>query len=241
MKNIKGIKVGIIALVILLFNNGYSQTSVLDKYEYYTRETSSSAFGYYITSINLLKTDLKQNGFRYTRNYLLFKIASFPINSNNQINIMMDGSFRIGATVGETSVTNPPENFPNLLKYYTVSADLFSMSIVPDYTYVFKSGFAITAKFGFNFFNVGGSLSLLDKGKFEENAIIVIKVVPMAFNPTLYFDFGRSGLGVGFYLNPSNLFSYVIAPKNLYADTDLGIQFWDHIVEEYEFQILFNF
>ena len=129
MKNREIIKVVIIALVILLFNNGYSQTGILDKYEYYTRETSTSALGYYNTSINLLNTDLKQDGFRFTNNYLLFKIASFPINSNNQINIMMDASFRIGASVGQAAVSNPPENFPNILKYYTISADFFSMSI----------------------------------------------------------------------------------------------------------------
>jgi len=235
------VKVGIIALVILSFKNSFSQTSVLDKYDYYTRETGSTVLGYYKTSINLLNTDLKQDGFRFTNNYLLFKIASFPLNSNNQINIVMDAAFRIGASVGEYEVSNPPENFPNKLKYYTISADLFSMSIVPGYTYVFDSGFAISARFGLNFFNVGGSISLLDKGTFNENAIVVVKIVPMAFNPALYFDFGRTGLGVGFYLNPSNLLSYVIAPDNLYNEEYLGIQFWDHVVEEYEFQVLFNF
>lgn len=241
MKNRMIVKVGIIALIILSVNNSFSQTSVLDKYEYYTRETGNNALGYYQTSINLLNKDLKQDGFRFTYNYLLFNIASFPLNSNNQISITMDAAFRIGASLGELEVTNPPENFPSLLKYYTISADLFSMSIVPDYTYVFESGFAISARFGFNFFNVGGTASLLEKGTFKENTIIVIKIVPMAFNPSLYFDFGRSGLGIGFYINPSNFLSYVIAPDNLYNEEYLGIQFWDNIVEEYEFQVLFNF
>lgn len=241
MKNRIIIKIGIIALVIISVNNSLSQTSVLDKYEYYTRETGSTALGYYTTSINMLNLDLQQYGFRFTHNYLLFNIASFPLDSNNKIDITMDAAFRAGASIGEHEVSNPPENFPNKLKYYTISGDFFSMSIVPEYTYVFESGFAISARFGVNFFNVGGTISMLDKGTFEENAIIVVKIVPMAFNPALYFDFGRSGLGVAFYLNPSNLLSYVIAPDNLYSEEYLGIQFWDHIVEEYEFQILFNF
>ncbi len=238
MKNII-IKATLTCLLLFMASFSSAQTSVFDKYVYYTNEVNKDMFGYLNTSLYLGGKELKQKGIRYQRNYLLSKIAAIPVHNSHQINILLDGSFRLGLGVGTETFNSPPAHFPKRTKFYVGNIDFFSMNITPEYTYVFKNGFAITTRLGLNILNIGATLAMSEGGSLKDNAIGSVNLIPLAFNPSIYFDFGKSGLGFGLYSNPSNLLSYVYAPKGLYSDENVGIQMWDSIIEKFEIQFIF--
>ena len=121
-----------------------------------------------------------------------------------------------------------------------VTADFFTLSFQPEITYVFNDGYAATVFLGFDFINVGGSASILESGDIKKHTIGVINVVPLGFRPGAYFDFGRSALGISFFINSRNLLEYRILSKDIYPGLS-GVQSSEAFVRRFEFQILYTF
>lgn len=236
----------IFIIIILAINfRANPQTSEYGNWEVYDRETSFSSFSYLSASFPLSSylgsERISINGLSYSHTYDLAKISSFVPASELAINFLLKGVFKLGGGFG--SMNNPDSLvlYPNQeIKYYMITADFFTLSFQPEITYVFNDGYAATVFFGFDFINVGGSAAILESGDIKKHTIGVINIVPLGFRPGAYFDFGRSALGISFYINSTNLFEYRILSKDIYPGLG-GVQSSDAFVRRFEFQILYTF
>lgn len=235
-----------ITIIILVINfNANPQTSEYGNLEIYDRETSFSAFSYLSASFPLSSylgnERISINGLSYSHIYDLAKISSLAPTSQIAIDFLLKGVFKLGGGFG--SMNNPDSLvlYPNReIKYYMLTADFFTLSFQPEITYVFNDGYAATIFFGFDLVNVGGSAAILESGDIKKHTIGVINAVPLGFRPGAYFDFGRSALGISFYINSTNLFEYRILSKDIYPGLS-GVQSSEAFVRRFEFQLLYTF
>uniref|UniRef100_A0A7V2ZL29 Uncharacterized protein n=1 Tax=Ignavibacterium album TaxID=591197 RepID=A0A7V2ZL29_9BACT len=229
-----------------ILSDVYTQTSEYGNLKIYSREPYLSSFGYYSGShrmpSNFSPSRLDYNGISYTTLYDISNIGNFVINNNSEVRITLDGIFRIGAALAKSNFQNDNGLFPNSsITYYQLNLDFFTLSINPEYTFIFKHGFAVTAHFGIDLINIGGSVSLLEKGNTLKHSVGQFNLVPLAFRPAAYVDLGNSGIGIGAYINPSNILSFRYTSEELYSDDKWGFKTFDDFFKRYEFQIIFTF
>ncbi|AFH48679.1 Hypothetical protein IALB_0967 [Ignavibacterium album JCM 16511] len=239
----------ILLLNILLFHNNFicAQTSEYGNLKIYTREAYLSSFGYYSGSHKLptgiAPSRFDYHGIAYTKDYDISNIGNILINNYSEIRFTLDGIFRFGLAMGTAVLSSEGElPFPqNEIKYYEVNMDFFTISLNPEYTIILRDGYAITAHFGIDLINIGGTASIPDKGDLLKYSVGQFNLIPLAFRPAIYFDFGNSGLGIGAYINPSNILSFRYTSEDLYPDDKWGIKTFDNFFKRYEFQIIFTF
>lgn len=230
-------------LVIVTFfsvDNIFSQTSEIGNYNVYTREFSTSSIGFLRTAINLNGQENVQLGISYNRNYDITKIGLIPIDEySSQLGFFLQGSYRLGITTGEnSSSSNIGQSSYN--KIYVGSIDFFSLFLATEFTYIIDRSYSVTAKLGLNLINVGGTLAFQDKRKFKETFMASINFLPIVVSPSIFFDFGRSGLGIQLFYNTFNILQYDIVAKKL-TEVASGLKSMDAIIKKYDFQILFTF
>ena len=224
----------------------FGQTSAWGNYEVYNRKTAVSSLGYLSTSSTLPGYlggyQFSQNGFLFSREYDIANLGSILINSNNEINITLTGAFRIGAAIGSATTDSILTDYTQMdIKYYTATIDLFSMNIAIDYTVIFNSGFAIIPKFQMGLIDIGATASILDHGVFAQNGLGCISLIPFTIEPSLTFNFGRSTLGLSFFINPYNILDIRMVSHDSYNDEDRGLIFGDRMTQRYASQITFSF
>ena len=117
--------------------------------------------------------------------------------------------------------------------------DVFSLDIGTEYTYVIKNGYAFTAKLALTLVNVGGMFAIREKGTLKEDAFGSVNLIPLIIKPSIFADFGRSGLDISFYFNPINFLSYRYAAKDVFESKDMGILANDDKIKQFAFQIMF--
>jgi hypothetical protein len=232
-------------ILSILSTTTYSQTSEYGNLEIYSRETSFSSFGYFSGSFPLTTSEgsgrIDLRGVNYTQYYDITKIASIVPTSQFEINFLLKGAFKIGGAIGEKEIDNSKGTYPNnSIKYYMINADFFTLSFQPEATYVFNDGYALTLFLGFDLINVGGSGAILEGGVFSKHSIASINLIPLSFRPGIYFDFGRSALGIAGQINTSNIFEYRILSNELYSGIN-GAQTLDAFIRKFEFQLLYTF
>jgi hypothetical protein len=167
------------------------------------------------------------------------EIGSYVFAENNRVRFITEGSFRVGAAFGDnfkfaSSTTVSPKS-----KYYLFALDVFSFDIGTEYTFVINNGYAFTAKLMFTLVNAGGMFAMREKGILKEDAFGSTNLIPLIIKPSLFVDFGRSGLGISFYINPINFLSYRYSPKDLFDSKDMGILAADKRLKQFAFQISF--
>lgn len=238
------IVLGIILVILdVTANNG--QTSEIANYEVYTRESNVSSIGYFTASIELPGNfgveQITQHGISYNHFYDITNFGSIPFDYDHQISFYLSGAFRIAGATGRPNLSQPlPASVNSNPKFYTVNIDIYSLYFVPEYTYVIKRGYAITAKLGINLINIGGTLSFPEKGKINDHLFGTINLLPLDLAPSFFFDFGRSGVGLLFHINPANFLSYNIAPRELFGD-NRGITSYNTFVKRYDIELIFIF
>jgi hypothetical protein len=236
-----GMKIFFLILVILFFCSTIfviAQTSENGNYNVYSREYQTSSIGYYRTSINVYDKVNLQRGISYTRYYDIATIGEIPIDQyNTQVGFYLTGSYRLGATTGE-NVSDLLSNEKN--KFYVGSLDLFSLFLTSDITYVIDRSYSVTTRLGINLINVGGSLAFQDKRKFKETYMASFNIIPLVISPAVFFDFGRSGLGILLYYNTFNILQYDLVAKTL-TDKTSGLKSMDVLIKKYDFQLIFTF
>ena len=241
----KYILILLIIIHSILSTTTYSQTSEYGNLEVYSRETSFSSFGYFSGSFplstNVGSRRIDMRGVNYTHYYELAKIGSIVPTSQFEINFILKGAFKIGGAVGEKEIDDSIGTYPvSTIKYYMVNADFFTLSFQPEATYVFNDGYALTLFLGIDLINVGGSGAILEGGVFSKHTIASINLVPLCFRPGIYFDFGRSALGIAGQINTLNIFEYRILSNDLYSGIN-GAQTFDVFIRKFEFQLLYTF
>ncbi len=245
-KNYLSISKIIILLILTASSFSAGQTSAWGNDEVYSRQNAQYTFGYLTTTITLPEYlgsyKFNQSGIIYTREYNIANLGSVLINSNNEINFFLRGAFRAGAGIGSSTTSSLINNYPSTrVKYYTATLDLFSMDIGADYTYVLDNGNAVIPRFQIGLINLGGTIGILNKGTFRDNAIGDVSAFNFSLKPSVYFDFGRSTLGFALFFNPFNILDYRIVPAQLFASGDRGIVFHDTLIKRFAFQILFSY
>lgn len=236
-------------LLLILFlscNLLRGQTSEYGNLKIYTREAYLSSLGYYSGShllpAQLNPSRLDYSGIGYTNDYDILNIGNIVLNNFSEIRFTLDGIFRIGFGFAKINLDSLNEFFPEKqIQYYQLNLDLFTLSLNPEYTLIFKHGYAITTHFGIDLINVGGNISVLQNGNLLKHSVAQMNLVPLAFRPAIYFDFGNSGLGIGAYINPLNILSFRYSSKDLYPEDKIGIKTFDDFFRRYEFQIIFTF
>lgn len=237
----------IVLFVLILNFTENAQTSEYGNLKIYTREAYLSTFGYSSGShkmpAGVTPSRLDYNGVAYTTDYDISNIGNVPINNYSEIRFTLDGIFRLGVAMGSSTISSEEElHYPRTeVRYYRIDLDFFSLSLNPEYTIILKDGYAITAHFGIDLINVGGTVCILDRGNLLDHSVGQFNLIPLAFRPAVYFDFGNSGLGIGAYLNPTNMLSFRYTSEQLYPDDKWGVKTFDNFFRRYEFQIIFTF
>jgi len=221
-----------------------AQTSSQGEYEVYTREVHLNSFAYFTSSFELPSQlsglRLDQKGISYSHNYELTNIGNIVLSDVSEIRFSLRGVFRIGATISER-IDVPADIYPSSeIKYYSGSLDVFSIFITPQFTHIIGDGTAMTIEFGFGLVNIGGDAAFYEDDLIGEQSVYVIKIIPVAMKPGIFFVFGRSGLGIGGYLNPMDILNFIKASNDLYEGKN-GIQTINSFYKRYEFQIVFTF
>jgi len=232
-------------LLFLFLGYSYSQTSEKGNYELYTREILNSSFGYFNSKIRLPDMfgakELVQYGASYTHFYDVFNIGFIPVDHNNQVSFYLNGEFKIAFAAGKESNISGFPITNEVVKFYTGSMDIFSLYLTPEFTHVLSNGNAFVFQFGINLLNIGGTLSFPEKGIIKKHLVGTINLIPLGFAPSIFFDFGRSGLGFRVYLNLNDILSYNIASSNVFGENYDGIKTFESIIQRSDFQIVFVF
>ena len=234
----------IITGVVLFSQLMFSQTGTIGNYEVYSRKTSMSSLGYYTISTllphNLGRMPLK--GVLFSYKYILKDLGSVPIGTENEIRVFLEGNFDIGGGLAQSRLLSEYPSFESgEVNYYAGTLNLFSIDITPEYTFIFSDGRALTTKLGFNFFNVGGTIVATDQKDFANNMLGSIDMMPLSIKPSMYFDFGRSGIGLSFLLNPTNFLTYIFSSDKNYTRKQKGLRGFDQTFKKYSFQVLYTF
>jgi hypothetical protein len=233
------------AFFILITYNAYSQTSEAGNYELYSRELGNSSFGYFYSKVRLPvmygALGLTQSGIAYTNFYDLGKVGSIPLDSDNEIGFYFNGEFKIGFAAGEKVIIPGFPVYNNVVKFYSATFDAFSLYFTPEYTMVMSNGNAVIFKLGINLLNIGGTVALPENGVVKKHMLATVNFVPIGFAPTVFFDFGRSGLGLRAYFNLNDIVSYNFAPSAVYGREYKGIKAFDSVIRRMDFQIVFVF
>ena len=235
-----------VLLLVCVGKNISAQTSSFGNYEVYNAKPNYSSIGYLRTIINmpdyLGNIQIKQYGISYQKRYTISDIAKVNFSDNFRFKLFMQGTFRIGVTVGESNDSLITDYWPNKksLKYYTALVDFFTYSIVPEFTIVLNNGYAITGQIGIDLINIGATASAMDQGNIDD-AIIQSNLIPIVFRPSIFVDFGKMGFGIGLYMNSSNILDYFYGPRQIFSDKDIGIVTNSHRYERYAVELLFVF
>lgn len=232
-------------LLLILSTLSYSQTPSYGNLEIYTREVNLSSIGYFSGSFQLpdfLNRDrIDFNGLNYTYQYDVSNLGNVALTNNSELRVMLEGIFKVGAAIGEKSVHGTDDFYPSSnIKYYLANLDLFTLSVTPKYTVILDNGYAVCAYLGIDIINLGGSLAVLDQGVIDKHTVGVANIVPLTFRPAVFFDFGRSGVGIGAYINAVNILNYRVSMSHLYPD-ERGLYSFDSFFRKFEFQLIFTF
>jgi hypothetical protein len=103
---------------------------------------------------------------------------------------------------------------------------------------MFRNGTGVTGKVEITIINIGATGAMMQNGTLKENGILVANVLPVQISSSVFFDFGRSGLGLTFMFNSSNLLAYVTAPQALYSADNRGVVSTS-LIKAYAWQILY--
>jgi len=196
---------------------------------------------------------IESHGVSFNHYYDITPIGTAPVHDYSQFGIYLTGAFKVGIAIADPALIPSPNSKDTLnLTYYAFMIDFYSLSIVPEYTFVFNNGYALTAKFGFNLVNLGGSVAFPKGGTLNENLIATANIIPLAFSPSLFIDFGRTGLGISFYFNPLNILAYNYVSNGTYTDKKgdqqyyfdqslKGFKAFSSAMKRYDLQIMFTF
>jgi len=236
-----------VILISFISKTIVAQTSSFGNYDVYNAKPNYNSLGYLETTINmpnyLGNIQIQQKGISYQKRYTIADIAKINLTDNFRFKFFMQGTFRVGFAVGSFTSDSLMKNFINnnkTLKYYTGVMDFFTYGIVPEFTYVFTNGYAITGQLGIDLINIGATFSALDKGTLD-NAIVQANFIPIVFRPAVFFDFGKMGFGVSFYMNSKDLLDYFYGSRKNFKDDDIGLVTGSRIYQRYAVEMLFVF
>jgi len=205
-------------------------TSAAGNLDIYTPKTGGSDFGLLRTTIvfpaqqEFADLFMRQQGVVYTHTYGLGSFDPIVFGMNDQLQFGFEGIFRLGIALGSADFGAPWGPFKtSVIKYYVAVFDPFALDVGASYTHMFRNGMGLTARGSITIVNLGADGAMMQKGTLKENGIVVANLLPVEAAGSLYFDFGRSGLGVQYYINASNLLSFVAAPAELYSADNRGV------------------
>ena len=232
-------------ITVFSLNLLFAQTSPDGEIEIYTRETHLSSINYFSSSFELpsiINSDrFYLYGLSYNYDYDIANLGNISIGTEDEFRFTLKGTFRIGASIGKKTLQDSRGLYPsNNLKYYGITADFFSIAVCPQYTHILQDGYSFTIELGIGLLNIGGDALILEGGSLQKHAIGIIKVVPFVFKPAVFFDFGRSGVGIGGYINPLDIFNILISSDELY-EGKRGISSGNSFYKRFELQIIFTF
>lgn len=231
-------------LSFLFCINSYpqSQTSAYGNYSVYTPKSKYYGIGYYNTKLTLpyLSDTAKggeynQSGFIFSFNGNWSEIASVPLSLQSNFKFNTNYDLSIGCTF---SVSD------DSLRYTTLSASWNILGVSAEYCYAFSEGSAINFKLGLGLINLGGSVSFLNSGNFQDNGISRISIIPIRLKPSIYYDFGRNGLGVEFVINSIDMISYIIGPDKYFKAKNknfAGFRSGDTTIKSFSANLIFVF
>jgi len=223
-----------------------SQTKSYGNYEVYSYETSRNSLSYLTLNANLPfpsnSHHFSQTGVLYSYQYYMGEIGSYVFSNNARLRFISEGNFNIGFAMGKNNgETTPANTFSINSKFYMAKLDVYSYDVATEFTFVLDDGYALTAKLGLNLFSVGLTVGLPDNGTLKKDLFGTVNLVPLAFNPQILFDFGRSVVGIGMVIHPKNIVEYRYLPKTIFSNQDSGFKFNSNTFEEYAIQIWFKY
>jgi hypothetical protein len=222
-------------------------TSSSGNLEVYSHKTVGNEFGLLRTTIvfpasgSVPDQFIRQQGILFTHTYNLGTFDPIVISMSDQVTFGFEGAFRMGVGIGSEDLGQLWGPFTKTgVKYYVAVLDPFSVDVGPSYTHMFRNGTGITAKCGITIIDIGATGAMMQNGTLKDNGILIANILPVQVSGSVFFDFGRSGLGVQYFINASNLISYVVAPGALYSEDNRGIVSRG-LIRKYSIQLLYTY
>jgi len=220
-------------------------TSAAGNLDIYTQKNGGSEFGLLRTTLVFPGHDqfadqfIRQQGVLFTHSYGLGAFDPIVFGMNDQLQFGFEGIFRLGIALGSADFGAPWGPFKaSSVKYYVGVFDPFALEVGASYTHMFRSGMGLTARGGITIVNIGADGAMMQRGTLKENGIAVANLLPLEMTGSVYFDFGRSGLGFQYYVSASNLLSLVAAPEELYSADNRGVVS-KGLIKKYGMQLMY--
>jgi hypothetical protein len=222
-----------------------AQTSEFGNYEIYSRRTSENSIGYLRTTFfrpverGGVPQRFYQRGILYSHVYDIGEIGTISLGDAAQIRFSTQGAFRVGAGIGSSVGLYPWGEEQR--DEYMATMDPFSLFLTPELTIVHNHGYSTTIRCAIGLISAGVSLAMPAKGTINGDAVGSVSLIPLSLEPSVYYDFGRAGLGAAFFFNPANLLEYRIAPRRLYLEKESGVKVGGATIKRYGIELMFAF
>lgn len=202
--------------------------------------------------------EFQQDGILFHHKYKMSELGGLEFSETQKLNFYFEGAFRAGFGVGTSDFLNINSTMSNVIepnsaesvfpnyandqqKFYFANLEIFSAAIAMDYFFGFGNGTGITPKVSLGFFSVGASGIFLDGSTVKEHGIVNIYGFPITLTPSVYINFGKSSLGIEFFIHTTTFVQYVVAPEKIFKNNDRGFVFSDDRLQRSAVMITYKF
>jgi hypothetical protein len=167
-----------------------------------------------------------QSGFLFGTKYKMHKIEEISTAGVGKFSINLMGNFRLGFA-GSSDRVSYVDNYTKYqydVKHYTIVGDLFSMGVNAEYKTGILAGRGMEFGLSATFFNIGGTVTYMKGGRFDDELMGIINFLPLYIEPYAKIKFSGGTIGLGLLLNPYSFVEYRFGPSGFYDGFEEGIQ-----------------
>lgn len=196
----------------------------------------------YPNRFNLDKNPV-QSGFMFGTKYKIHNLEDISTAGVGNFTIGINGSFRLGFA-GNSSILSYYDagaDYKYSVKHYTVLGDLFSLSANAEYKTGIIAGRGMEFGLSVTFFNIGGTVTYMEGGRYEDDVIGIVNFLPLYIEPYAKLKFKGGIIGIGLLLNPYSFVEYRFGPVDFFDGNEDGIQINSTKISKYAIELYFRF
>jgi hypothetical protein len=184
-----------------------------------------------------------QNGFLFGTKYKMHTLEEISTAGVGKFSINLIGNFRLGFA-GNSERMSYVDNYTKYqydVKHYTIVGDLFSLGANAEYKTGILAGRGMVFGISTTFFNIGGTVTYMSGGRFDDELVGIINFLPLYVEPYAKIKFSGGTIGLGLLLNPYSFVEYRFGPSGFYDGFEEGIQVNSTKISKYavELHLLF--
>jgi len=222
-------KLFIVLIIIIIPCIGYSQI-----YDYVLPKKKNGYFDIGFLTVNTTYPSrfnipsFSQKGVMTGGTYKLRTLESVELGQVAIFDLNIEGGTNIGYASAQddfyyNELKSPDTNFYSIA-HHTGVLDLFTMSVKAEYTLKLPMDKALIADISITFFNIGGTFTYMDGGKYDKKMFGTFNFMPFYIRPSAKLVLKGATIGLGVFLNPYSLLEYRFGPEGFYSNKESGVQ-----------------